>query len=163
LVKSIFDIRPDVPLEQLRASWQGIATHGSVRADVTWIRADGSPLALRVTARLLQRQPPIIQVRARLQENARSAEQARWQRFLAQVLDTLPGDAVLGQDAGGRVVYANAAAARMYGYVSGEALCAAGADELAARLLLRDATGRRIGRNAMPAQQVMRGEEPGEL
>jgi PAS domain S-box-containing protein len=76
----------------------------------------------------------------------------RFQRIL-EVL----GEAVTVQDASGRIVYANAAAARLVGCETAEELLATPAAELTARFDMFDAAGRPVEFSDLPALRLLAG------
>jgi serine/threonine-protein kinase RsbW len=78
----------------------------------------------------------------------------RFQRIL-EVL----GEAVTVQDASGRIVYANAAAARLVGCATAEELLATPAEALAERFEMFDTDGRRVDFADLPALRLLAGEE----
>jgi PAS domain S-box-containing protein len=66
-------------------------------------------------------------------------------------------DCILAQDASGRVVFANVAAARLFGFASREALMAATPEAVAARLDFFDEAGRALARDRFPGAVVLGG------
>jgi len=79
------------------------------------------------------------------------------QENLAVILDHV-GDGVTVQDSSGRLVYANAAAARALGFASPADLLAASLSELADRFSLLDKTGEPFPREQLPGRRVLAGE-----
>src|SRR4051794_21684494 len=78
----------------------------------------------------------------------------RFQRIL-EVL----GEAVTVQDASGRMVYANTAAARLVGCETAEELLAPPAEELVERFDMFDADGRPVGFDDLPARRLLAGQD----
>jgi PAS domain S-box-containing protein len=78
---------------------------------------------------------------------------------LEAVLDGV-ADAVIVQDATGRLTYANEAAVRMLGYRDRDALLAAAPGDVAARFELRGEDGRPFAAARLPGRRVLLGEEP---
>lgn len=71
-------------------------------------------------------------------------------------------DGITVQDRDGRLVYANAAGARLIGYDSPEALLAAPVSEVMARFEVYAEDGRPIAPDAFPGRQVLLGKRPPE-
>ena len=93
-------------------------------------------------------------------DNARLYEQlARARDELEAILAGI-ADAVTVQDRGGRLTYANDAAARLLGFPDREALLAALPGEVAARFEIVDAAGRPFPVDQFPGRLVLLGEEP---
>jgi PAS domain-containing protein len=67
------------------------------------------------------------------------------------------GEAVTVQDAGGRLVYANEAAARLLGSTTPDELLTTPATELAARFDITDAEGAPIGFEDLPSSRLLAG------
>ncbi|HEX2091769.1 MAG TPA: ATP-binding protein [Longimicrobiaceae bacterium] len=80
---------------------------------------------------------------------------------LALVLGTI-ADGVTVQDASGRLVYANEAAARVVGYPSAEAFVAASPQEIFSRFEILDERGAPFPLDHLPGRLVLRGEEAPE-
>jgi signal transduction histidine kinase len=72
-------------------------------------------------------------------------------------------DGITVQERSGQVVYANAAAARLVGYPSAEALVHAPLGEAAQRFQVFDAAGQPFPMTELPGQRVLRGEQAGEV
>jgi signal transduction histidine kinase len=72
-------------------------------------------------------------------------------------------DGVTIQDAAGRLVYANDAAARICGYLDAAALVAAPADEVLGAVELLDGNGQPIVADDLPGRQALRGATPPEM
>jgi PAS domain S-box-containing protein len=72
-------------------------------------------------------------------------------------------DGVTIQDADGRLVYSNDAAARLCGFADSAAIMAASAEQVLAGVELLDAHGRPLEPAVLPARLALRGEEPAEL
>jgi PAS domain S-box-containing protein len=70
-------------------------------------------------------------------------------------------DGITVQEAGGRLVYVNEAAARLSGYESAAEMLAAPIDNLLGRFELMDEEGHPITRENFPGARVMRGEDVG--
>lgn len=82
---------------------------------------------------------------------------------LEQVLRLAAGPITV-QDASGRLVYANQAAARQVGFASAEEFLAAPIDEVVARYDLIDESGRPMPFDALPGRRALRGEtEPAAI
>jgi PAS domain S-box-containing protein len=81
---------------------------------------------------------------------------------LAAVLQNV-ADGITVQDAAGRVIYANDAAARLSGYPTGEALLAAPLSELAGRFVMLDEAGAPFPWEGLPGQHALLGEQPGPV
>jgi serine phosphatase RsbU (regulator of sigma subunit)/PAS domain-containing protein len=84
------------------------------------------------------------------------------QRRLDGILGSL-AEAVTVQDARGRIVYANQAAADLLGLPDVHAVLTAPPGSLADRFEIRDADGRPVAREALPGYRVLRGETPAPL
>ncbi|HET7725715.1 MAG TPA: GAF domain-containing protein [Candidatus Limnocylindrales bacterium] len=78
---------------------------------------------------------------------------------LRAILDAVP-DGVTVQDATGRLVYANEAAARLSGFASAQAFLAASGPELLARFELLDEHDRPFPLEALPGRLALRGTTP---
>ena len=78
---------------------------------------------------------------------------------LAAVLQSV-ADGITVQEASGRVIYANDAAARLSGYRTAEAFLAAPLRELADRFEMLDETGAPFPWEALPGRRALLGEEP---
>ena len=78
------------------------------------------------------------------------------QENLAVILDHV-GDGVTVQDPSGRLVYANATAARALGFASPVELLAAPLSELAERFSLFDEAGEPFPREQLPGRRVLSG------
>ena len=74
----------------------------------------------------------------------------------------LAADPITVQDADGRLVYANEAAARMNGFASAEDFLAAPIDEVIARYTLIDESGAPLTREQLPGRRALRGEREPE-
>jgi len=74
------------------------------------------------------------------------------------ILETV-ADGVLVQDAEGRIVYANDAAARLCGFPSAAVLLAAPLSEVLDKFEIAGETGEPLARDQLPAQRAFRGEE----
>jgi PAS domain S-box-containing protein len=85
-----------------------------------------------------------------------SSELRRARRRFERILAVL-GEAVTVQDAAGRMVYANEAAARLLGAASPEALLGADAAELAARFKITTADGGRVRFEDLPSNRLLAG------
>src|SRR5690606_26578050 len=68
-------------------------------------------------------------------------------------------DGVLAHTSGGRLVYANVAAARLLGFASAEALISAAPDEVQARTLVLDEAGQPLDPEARPGAAALRDGE----
>lgn len=79
-------------------------------------------------------------------------------RRLETILEGL-GDGITVQDRTGRVVYANTAAARLWGFKSRAELVATPATELVARFDITDSDGQPLSAETLPACRVLTGEE----
>ena len=90
--------------------------------------------------------------------DATLAEPDAAQRRLEAILQSV-ADAITVQDASGRLLFANAAAARMLGYASPEELMAATDEERLAAFELLDDDGRPLARDRLPGRRVLAGEE----
>src|SRR5687767_13482359 len=77
---------------------------------------------------------------------------------LAAVLDLIV-DSVTIQDASGRLVYANAVAARRLGFATPEELLRADPSELAVRYTMYDEHGALFPRDGLPGRLVLAGQE----
>jgi PAS domain S-box-containing protein len=86
-------------------------------------------------------------------EAARDAALAEVQAVLASA-----ADAITAQDPGGRLVYANAAAARLLGFASVEALLAAPFSEVIGQLEMQDEHGQSVLPGELPGQLALQGE-----
>lgn len=69
-------------------------------------------------------------------------------------------DGVTVQDATGRLVYANDAAARICGFDDARAMLGASTSEILARLDVRDELGRKLDTSRLPGAEVLAGEHP---
>ncbi|HXF73544.1 MAG TPA: SpoIIE family protein phosphatase [Actinomycetota bacterium] len=85
------------------------------------------------------------------------AELERARRLLA-VLTQGTADGVTVQDRDGRLVYANAAAARLSGFPSPEALLSVPPGEIVARFEVLDEEGRPFDPDRLPGRRALRGE-----
>jgi PAS domain S-box-containing protein len=70
----------------------------------------------------------------------------------------LAAEPITVQDADGRLVYANEAAARMNGFASAEDFLAAPIDEVIARYTMIDESGAPLTREQLPGRRALRGE-----
>jgi PAS domain S-box-containing protein len=96
-------------------------------------------------------------------DNARLHVEAQQTRDeLQAMLDGVP-DAVTAQDVTSRVVYANAAALKVLGYPSIEALGAAPVSELRARYDFTDEDGEHVPIEALPGRQALTGTTPASM
>ena len=82
----------------------------------------------------------------------------RTRRRFERILEVL-GEAVTVQDASGRMVYANAAAARLVGCATAEELLATPAEELTARFDMFNADGGRVDFADLPALRLLAGQD----
>ena len=80
----------------------------------------------------------------------------RTRRRFERILDVL-GEAVTVQDASGRMVYANEAAARLLGSTSAEELLSTPGVELAGRFDITDADGAQVGFDDLPSSRLLAG------
>src|SRR5688572_19632442 len=79
------------------------------------------------------------------------------QQPLSSILDAVT-DGITAQDHSGKLIYANAAAARLLGYASPDALLAVPLAELLPRFDTIDAYGHLLPLKQFPAQLVLQGE-----
>jgi PAS domain S-box-containing protein len=97
------------------------------------------------------------------------SEARRLRQALAQSHDQLQAivqavaDGITVQEPGGQVIFANAAAARLVGYPSPEALIAAGIGEATARFAVFDEAGNPFPLRDLPGLRVLRGEPGGDV
>jgi PAS domain S-box-containing protein len=82
----------------------------------------------------------------------------RTRRRFERILEVM-GEAVTVQDASGRMVYANAAAARLVGCETGEELLATPATELAERFDMFDVDGNLVDFDDLPALRLLAGRD----
>lgn len=96
----------------------------------------------------------------RLQPGLVTAERWGWSgsaEDLEEVL-RLAADPITVQDASGRLVFANEAAARQVGFASAEEMLATPIAELMARYQLLDENGHSLAADALPGRRALRGE-----
>lgn len=135
------------------------------RLELEGMRADGSvfPVELAIQ-RIPGSEPPVFAGYLRDITERRLAEEAlrRSRDELEATLGSL-ADGVTVQDAGGTLVYANAAAARTLGFVSPAELLAAPLAEVMSRFEVFEEDGEPLALERLPGRQALDGLEPEDV
>ncbi|MGZ8565919.1 MAG: SpoIIE family protein phosphatase [Actinomycetota bacterium] len=79
-----------------------------------------------------------------------------------EIITSSSADGITIQDATGKLIYANDAAARMSGFASGEAMHGASVDEIVERFELLDEAGRTLSVGELPGRRALAGEREPE-
>jgi PAS domain S-box-containing protein len=96
-------------------------------------------------------------------ERKRAQEELRRSRDELEIILRGVADGIIAQDAGGRVFYANEAAARMSGYPSAKEFVEAPADEVMNRFELLDEGGQPFPLERLPGHRALKGEVENEV
>ena len=93
-------------------------------------------------------------------ERKRAEEALRLSREQQAIILQGVADGILAQDPKGRVIYANEAAARLFGYPSPQAILEVAAAKVLQNFQVVDETGEPISGDQLPGQRALRGEPP---
>jgi PAS domain S-box-containing protein len=102
----------------------------------------------------------VIAKQRRRSETSRRRAEAE-QRLLQAVFAGIE-DGITLQDRSGRLIFANASAARLIGFPSPEALLSASVQDIMARFEVFDEDGGRFTADKLPARAVLAGQPPGD-
>jgi len=126
--------------------------------DLALAREVGRRAGLAVdNARLFER------AQAEIAERTRAEAELRASRDQLEAILGGMADGALVQDAAGRFVYANEAAARLAGFHTAAEYIDAMADEISAGLDVVNGDGRPFDYEQLPARRALRGDEPAEM
>ena len=137
-----------------------VLREGPWRGELELRRRDGTrvPVDAQVTAIEL----PAGLVAVAVMHDASGRKQIETlRRSLEQLIAVSQGiaDGIIVQDANGRMVYVNDAAARLMRYPSAGALLATPAEDVIAKFEIMDEAGRRFPLDQLPGQRALRGEQ----